>query len=228
MKSNPSTIKNNIYFEIAQVVKALANPIRLELLHLLCQAPRTVENIAQLTGQSVATTSHHLRTLLAARLLTAEKNGLYVTYRPASDDIGNFWVRLLDLTRNHLVDLQTLGIANLAEVDADQSIERVTLMAQMRRDEVALIDVRPVEEYEAGHIPGALSVPLENLEEMLPSLPWDRQIIICGRGPFCMPSLMAMEIFHRRNQRAKCLVDDILQWKAAGLPVKVGTDDLVD
>lgn len=225
MKSNPNTIKNTIYCEIAQVGKALANPIRLELLHLLCQAPRTVETMAQLTGQSVATTSHHLRTLLAARMLTSKKHGLYVTYRPASDDIGSFWVRLLDLVRNHLVDLQRLAKASLAETDAYQSVERVTLMAQMRRDEVALIDVRPVEEYEAGHIPAALSVPLENLEEMLPSLPWNRQIIIFGRGPFCMLSLMAIKILRRHNRKAKCLTDDILQWKAAGLPLKAGADE---
>ncbi len=225
METNSKTLNNTIYCEIARVGKALANPIRLELLHLLCQAPRTVETLAQLTGQSVATTSHHLRKLLTARLLTAEKRGLYVTYRPSGNDIGSFWERLLDLAHNHLVDLQRLVKADLNETDLYQSAERVTLMAKMRRDEVALIDVRPVEEYKSGHIPGAISVPLENLEEMLPSLPWNRQIVLYGRGPFCNISLMAMKIIRRHNRKAKCLTDGILQWQAAGLPLSAGVDD---
>lgn len=222
MMANPEPQKNTLFAEFARVGKALSNPIRLELLDLLCQAPRTVETLARLTGQSTATTSHHLQVLLAARLVSAVKKGLFVTYSPAGDDVCSLWLSLQDLAYNHLADLRRLAKAYLEENDVYQTVDRVTLMAQMRRGEVTLIDVRTVEEFQAGHIPGAVSVPLEKLEEMLPLLPGDRKIVTYCRGPFCILSLKAMKILYRHGRQVKRLPDGILQWQAAGLPLQVG------
>ena len=117
MMANPEPQKNTLFAEFARVGKALSNPIRLELLDLLCQAPRTVETLARLTGQSSATTSHHLQALLAARLVSAEKKGLFVTYSPAGDDVCSLWLSLQNLAYNHLADLRRLAKAYLEETE---------------------------------------------------------------------------------------------------------------
>ncbi len=214
--------KTTLFNEFARIGKALANPLRLELLDLLCQAPRTVEILANLIGQSLAATSHHLRTLLAARLVTSEKRGLYVTYHLADKDVSEFWLTLQQLAHHRLPDLRQATRELLEETEVYQPVDRMTLMARLRRGEVTLIDVRPEEEYEAGHIPGALSVPLERLEALLPSLPADREMVAYSRGPYCVLAPNAVEMLHRHNRRAVRLLDGILQWRAAGLPVEEG------
>ncbi|MFB0516458.1 MAG: ArsR/SmtB family transcription factor [Candidatus Neomarinimicrobiota bacterium] len=213
-------VKNIIYEQFSRITKALANPVRLELLDLLCQAPRTVEVLAHLIGYSVATTSHHLRTLLAARLLITEKRGLYVTYRLASKDICVFWMALQQLAQNHLAELHLGAEEFVGDSGTLEQVDRTTLLAQLRRGEVTLIDIRPREEYEAGHLPGAVSAPFERLEEMLSSLPMDRKIVVYGRGPFCMLSVEAVKILRRLNRKAMRMPEGIPQWRAAGLPIE--------
>jgi DNA-binding transcriptional ArsR family regulator len=218
--SDPKKIA--LFGEFARIAKALASPVRLEILDLLSQAPRTVEVIAGIIGQSVAATSHHLRALLSARLVTAEKDGLFVTYRLKDVDVSDFWVSLQNLAQHHLADLKRVAVEYMGEIEEQQAMDRTTLMARMRRGEVTLIDVRPWEEFVEGHIPGALSVPFQYLERLVFSLPVDKEIVVCSRGPFCILARRAVEILRRHNLQAAPLLDGIPQWRAAGLPVKAG------
>ena len=222
MAENTDLPKTALFGEFARIAKALASPVRLELLDLLSQAPRTVEVLAGIIGQSVAATSHHLRTLLSARLVTTEKEGLYVTYRLADVDVSDFWVALQNLAQHHLADLHRAADEYLGAIEEQQAMDRTTLMARMRRGEVTLIDVRPWEEYVAGHIPGALSVPFQYLERLVFSLPIDKEIVVCSRGPFCILARRAVEILRRHNLQAVPLMDGLPQWRAAGLPVTAG------
>ncbi|UCD38780.1 MAG: ArsR family transcriptional regulator [Fidelibacterota bacterium] len=224
-RENPAqTTKQVLFGEFARLAKAHANPIRLELIDLLSQAPRTVEVLAEMIAQSVAATSHHLRSLLNARLVVAEKQGLYVTYQLADQDVAEFWVALQDMAQHHLADVHRLAADYLGITEEDKVIDRTTLMARMRRGEVTLIDVRPWEEFATGHIPGAVSVPLDYLERMVYSLPVDQEIVVCSRGPFCILSRKAVELLRRHDLRAVPLSDGIPQWRAAGLPVKMETE----
>lgn len=212
--------RNAIYGQFGRVAKALANPIRLELLDLLCQAPRTVETLAGLVGQSVATTSHHLRALHAAHLVVSEKRGVYVTYRLAGEDVCAFWLALQRLAQNYLAEVRQVAREYLEETGSSESADRTTLLAKLRRGEVTLIDVRPREEYDTGHIPGALSVPLERLEELLPSLPAQQELVTYGRGPFCALSHHAVKLLQRNKRKAVRIPEGIPQWRAAGLPIE--------
>ena len=220
MSSDPK--KKAVFAEFARITKAMAHATRLELLDLLCQAPRTVEVLADLAGQSVATTSHHLRKLLAARLVTTEKKGSYVRYSLAARGVCEFWLALQKLTHRHLADLRQAAKEFLDGAEVYEPVDRGTLLEYMRRGEVTLIDVRPEEEYQAGHLPGALSMPLESLLELLPSLPQDQQIVAYCRGPFCVLSHRAVKILHSNNRRAIRLTDGVPQWLEAGLPIEVG------
>ncbi len=220
MISDPK--KKAVFTEFARITKAMAHATRLELLDLLCQAPRTVEVLADLVGQSVATTSHHLRKLLTARLVTTEKKGSYVRYSLADKDVGEFWLSLQQLTHHHLADLRQAAKEFLEGAEVYEPVNRETLLEYMRRGEVTLIDVRPEEEYQVGHLPGALSMPLERLLELLPALPRDQQIVAYCRGPFCVLAYRAVEILHSHNRRAIRLTDGVPQWLEAGLPIEVG------
>ncbi len=221
MNRNPKKLA--LFTEFARITKALAYATRLELLDFLCQAPRTVEALANLTGQSVATTSHHLRTLLASRLVATEKNGSYVTYRLANKDVCEFWISLQNLAHHQLADLRQAAKEFLEGAEPYEPVDRETLREKMRRGEVTLIDVRPQEEYEAGHLPGALSMPLEKLEELLPALPEDQEIVAYCRGPFCVLSQRAVKILSRHNRRAIRLAEGVPRWLEAGLPIEVGS-----
>ncbi len=212
--------KQAVYIEFSRITKSLAHPSRLELVDLLCQAPRSVEGLADLTGQSIATTSHHLRQLLSARLVSLEKKGRYAIYSLADSDVCGIWLALQDLAHHHLADLRQAAKEFLEGTEIYGPIDRDTLLEKMRRGEVTLIDVRPEEEYRAGHLPGALSVPLEILEEMLPMLPRDQEIVAYCRGPYCVMSLNAIKFLNGHQIRATRLTDGVPQWVEAGLPIE--------
>ncbi len=199
--------KQAVFTEFARITKALAHGTRLELLDLLCQAPRSVEVLANLTGQSVATTSHHLKALRAGRLVTTEKHGSYVVYQLADKDVGEFWLAIQNLGHHHLADLRQAAKDFLRGAEAYEPVDRKVLLGRLRRGEVTLIDVRPEEEYRAGHLPGALSAPLEKLEDMLPLLPLDQEIVAYCRGPYCVLSLKAVKFLNSRQLRATRLLD---------------------
>jgi rhodanese-related sulfurtransferase len=214
--------KETLYEQLARLGKAFAAPKRIEMLDALAQGPRTVERLAAATGQTVANASQHLQVLRQAQLVASEKRGLYVTYRLASEEVGTLLVQLRQLGEAQLDELRVARQALLAETAAAEHVDRQTLVARLRSGEAILIDVRPHEEYVAGHIPGALSIPVEDLASRLKELAKDREVVAYCRGPYCMLSADAVGLLARRGYRARRLEDGVLEWRAAGLKVVTG------
>ena len=215
-------MKKEIYQQISRVGKAVANPGRLELLDLLTQGPRTVEGLAREAGISVANASQHLRILRAARLVEAEKRGLFVIYRLADQGVGDFFLTLRTLAEDRLADIERIVRQFMEGRESLEPVERESLLDRVREGVVTVVDVRPREEYQAGHIPGAVSVPLKELESYFSRLPSDRRIVAYCRGPYCVLAIEAVEILRAHGFRATRLDDGVLEWRARGLPISVG------
>lgn len=214
--------KNAIYEQFARIGNAVGSPRRLELLDLLCQGPRTVEALSRQAGQSLANTSHHLQVMRRARLVDAEKQGLFVTYRLASDEVCTFFQTLKGLAESHLVDIEHITRSFLEERDALEPVQRDLLLERVRGGEVTVLDVRPREEFEAGHIPGAISVPMEELERRLAELPQERQIVAYCRGPYCVFAMEAVKILRERGFTAVRMEDGVPEWRAHGFEIETG------
>lgn len=211
--------KDTVYSQFARIGKAVSSPRRLELLDLLAQGPRTVEVLAGLTGQSLANTSHHLKVLRQARLVEAHKRGLYVTCRLAGDDVAAFWRALRDLGEAHLAEVEVVTRQFLEDRGQLERVEVEALVARVRGGDVTVLDVRPTEEYRAGHIPGALSVPLPELERRIAELPADREFVAYCRGPFCVLAVEAVRVLRARGLTALRLEEGVPEWRARGLPI---------
>lgn len=216
----PRRFKDAVYEQLARIGKAVASPRRLELLELLCQGPRTVEALAQQTSQSVANTSQHLQVLRAARLVDAEKAGLYVTYRLADDEVCTFFLALRELATSRLAEIERVTRAYLRDRGAMDPVDREALVGRVKRGEVTVIDVRPVEEFRAGHIPGAVSVPLAELERRLAKLPKSREIVAYCRGPYCVLAIDAVKVLRARGFKAFRMEDGVPDWRARGFAVE--------
>ena len=216
--------KTAIYEQIARIGKAAAAPARLELLDLLTQGPRTVEALAQHTGQTLANASHHLKVLRTARLVEAEKAGLYVTYRLADRQVGDFLLHLRKLAGARLTEIEHVSRQYLEQRGAMEAVGDEELLRRVRAGEVTVLDVRPPEEYQAGHIPGALSVPLQDLKSRLRSLSKSRDIVAYCRGPYCVMAIDAVEILRRRGFRAHRMEHGVHEWRARGWRVETGTE----
>jgi len=223
-KVRSPSLKTAIYEQIARIGQATASPSRLELLDLLSQGPRTVEALAQQTGQSVATTSHHLQVLRRARLVDGEKAGLYVTYRLADPQVGDFLLELRQLAESRLAEVQQVTRQYLEQRGALEPVDNEELVRRVRAGEVTVIDVRPREEYVAGHIPGAISVPLADLPKRLRDLRKRRDIVAYCRGPYCVMSLDAVDLLRRKGFRAQRLEHGVVEWRAQGWRVDTGED----
>lgn len=189
--SESRIFKNAAYAHLAEVGKALSSPARLEILELLAQAPRTVEVLAGEIDQSVANTSHHLQALKRAQLVTTERDGLHVIYAIAGADVAAILVHLQAVAARHVAGLEKLTREYFEARDGLESVDRHTLLERLRAGDVVLLDVRPEHEFAAGHLPGALSVPLPTLESRLADLPRDRTIVAYCRGPLCTLSAEA-------------------------------------
>ena len=201
-----------------------SSPGRLELLDLLAQGARTVEALARQTGHSVATTSHHLQVLRRARLVEARKAGLYVTYRLADAQVGEFFLSLRRLAESRLAEVQQVTFQYLEGRGALEPVENDELVRRARAGEVTLIDVRPHEEYVAAHIPGAISVPLVELRARLGTLRKRRDIVAYCRGPYCVMALDAVELLRRKGFRAHRMEHGVPEWRAQGWRVETGGD----
>ena len=220
----PTSLKIAIYEQVARIGQATASPNRLELLDLLSQGPRTVEALARQTGQSVATTSHHLQVLRRARLVEAQKSGLYVTYRLADPDVGAFFLQLRSLAESRLAEVHQVTRQYLEERGALEPVGSDELVRRVRAGEVTLIDVRPREEYVAAHIPGAVSVPLAELGKRMGTLQKRRDIVAYCRGPYCVMALDAVDLLRRKGFRAYRMEHGVPEWRAQGWRVDTGDE----
>ena len=212
--------KDAIYEQFARIGKALASPKRLELLDLLGQGPRTVEVLAEAADLSMANASQHLQVLRAARLVETEKHGLYVRYRLADDDVAALWLRLRVLGESRLAEVEATRRAFLASMGALEKVDRDELRRRVLAGEVTVLDVRPVEEFEAGHLPGARSIPVDELERRLGELPPGQEVVAYCRGPYCVYAVEAVQILRSNGIAAHRLEDGPPDWRAMGLPLE--------
>jgi rhodanese-related sulfurtransferase/DNA-binding transcriptional ArsR family regulator len=215
--------KDEVYGHLARIGKATSSPKRLELLELLCQTPHTVEALAAETSMSVANTSQHLQVLRAAHLVSAEKQGLHVIYR-ADEDVARFFHALRALAHSRFAEVQQVTRQFLDERGALEPVDSRELLRRVRGGEVTVIDVRPEEEYRAGHIPGALSFPVAALKKRLTELPKEREIVAYCRGPYCVMAIEAVALLRKRGFRAHRMEQGVIEWRARGWRVEKGAE----
>jgi rhodanese-related sulfurtransferase/DNA-binding transcriptional ArsR family regulator len=218
------TFKDNAYRQLARIGKALSSPKRLELLDLLCQTERTVEDLAKETGMSIANASQHLLVLDAARLVQSRKQGRFVVYSAADALVGDFFRGLRVLGEDRLAELEQIRSRFLQSSGDLSPVDRDTLIKQVRSGRAVVIDVRPVEEYRTAHIPGALAIPLPELKRRIPELPRNKEVVAYCRGPFCVLATDAVRLLRSRGLRAHRLEVSVHDWKALGFPVVTGDE----
>jgi rhodanese-related sulfurtransferase len=216
------TAKDALFDGFAEMAKALASGRRAEIVDLLAQGERSVDEIADEIGQSVANTSHHLRAMARAGLLTTRRDGTRIFYRLASKRVETLWAALRDVAAEHVAGIERLTQAYLGDRDGLEAISRDELVARLRRGDLVVLDVRPEPEFRAGHIAGARSVPISELRRNLRALPNDVEVVAYCRGPYCVYADDAVRELNRRGYRAQRLEDGFPEWKQAGLPVAVG------
>ena len=224
---NPATLrkrqfKDAIYEQFARIGKALSSPKRLELLDLLCQGERTVEALAAEAGLSVANASQHLQVLRGGRLVDSFKQGLYVTYRIANPAVAEFVRSVRVLAENQLAEVEQISRRFFQESRGLEPVARDALVKRVRKGQVIVLDVRPVEEYRAAHIPGAISIPIQELKRRLSELPKGQEIVAYCRGPYCVFSDQAVELLRAKGFQASRLDEGILDWCRRGLRIAVG------
>ncbi len=214
-------LKNRLYEQFARIGKAVSSPRRLELLEILAQGERTVEALANESALSVANASHHLQALREARLVEARKAGLYVYYRLAENDVYELARLIRGLAERRLAEVDRIVHSFLTARDRLEPVRREEILERARSGTVLVLDVRPPDEYRAGHIPGAVSVPVDELERRIGELPPDKEIVAYCRGPYCVLAFRAVEILRQHGHQARRLVEGFPEWRAAGLPVVV-------
>ncbi|WP_217145561.1 metalloregulator ArsR/SmtB family transcription factor [Streptomyces sp. AC627_RSS907] len=228
---------DGVFDQFARVAKGLAHPARLHLLDLLAQGECTVEPLAAAAGLKLSTTSAHLQALKNARLVTTQRQGTHIVYALAGDDVAELYLKLRQVAREHVdeVEAARLRLENgtrlfsrrapqepgTADTDAPpvQEISRAQLLREVEDGQVTVVDVRPTREYAAGHLPGAVSIPLEELAERLDELP-DTTVVAYCRGEYCVGSHEAVRLLTARGRAAFRLRDSVLEWRLAGLPVE--------
>ena len=211
-----------LFDAFASAAQALGSGRRAEIVDVLAQGERSVEEIAGELGQSVANTSHHLRAMARAGLLTTRREGTRIFYALASERVGELWAAVRDVAAEHVAGLEKLAAAYLGDRDGIEVVNRDELARRLKRGEVLVLDVRPAAEYAAGHIAGARSLPVAELRRRLRSLPKDAEVVAYCRGPYCVYADDAVRELTRKGFRARRLVDGFPEWKRARLPVAVG------
>jgi rhodanese-related sulfurtransferase len=214
--------KDALFEGFAEVAKALASGRRAEIVDVLAQGERSVDDIAEEIGQSVANTSHHLRAMARAGVLTTRRDGTRIYYALASERVAELWAALRDVAGEHVAGLERLAAAYLGDRDGVDVVDRTELAARLKRREVVVLDVRPAAEYANGHIAGARSVPITELRRQLRALPKDSEVVAYCRGPYCVYADDAVRELNRKGFRARRLIDGFPEWKRAGLPVAAG------
>jgi len=214
--------KDTLFDAFAEVAKGLASGRRAEIIDVLAQGERSVDELAGEIDQSVANTSHHLHALKRAGLLSSRRDGTRVFYALASDRVGELWVALRDVAAEHVAGIERLASSYLGDRRDVEAITREELGSRLCRRDVVVIDVRPTAEFTAGHIPGARSLPPDEVRRRLRTIPKDREIVAYCRGPFCVYADDVVRSLKRRGVRARRLEDGFPEWKRAGHEVAVG------
>ncbi|MFO7893200.1 MAG: metalloregulator ArsR/SmtB family transcription factor [Longimicrobiales bacterium] len=219
--------KKELLSQFARIGKAVSSPARLELLDLLAQGEKPVEMLAEQAGLSVTNTSNHLKELRNAALVATRKEGLYVYYRLADPAVYEFLRCLEDIAASQLAEVREIVNDYFREPEALEPVEAGDLLERLRADDVMVLDVRPQDEYAAGHIPGALSIPAGELERRLSELPREREVVAYCRGPYCVLALQAVEVLRAAGYRARRMEIGLPDWRAGGLAVE-GTAPTTD
>lgn len=217
--------KEALFEAQASVAKALASGRRAEIVDLLAQGERAVEDVAEEMSQSMANTSHHLRTLARAGLLETRRDGTRILYRLASDRVAQLWSAIREVAAEHVAGIEHLAHAYLGGSDGLEPLTRSELARRLRAGDVVVLDVRPTSEYAAGHVVGARSVPIEELARATTSLPTDAEVVAYCRGPYCVYADDAVRALRADGFDARRLEDGFPEWRRAGLPVAVGNGE---
>jgi rhodanese-related sulfurtransferase len=210
------------YEQVARIGKSLASPKRLELVELLAQGEKSVEMLATQAGIDMGLASAHLKALREARLVVTRREGKYIYYRLSGPDVSQLWVAMRETAEEHLLELRVALEQMTSQPDTLVSESRESLLEKARQGEIVVIDVRPASEFNAGHLPFARSLPLDELEKRLADLPKDRAIVAYCRGPFCLMSDEAVALLAAKGYRVRKIRDGVSEWQAAGLPVELG------
>jgi rhodanese-related sulfurtransferase/DNA-binding HxlR family transcriptional regulator len=216
--------KDDLYDAFAEVAKALSSGRRAEIVDVLAQGERSVEEIATEIDQSVANTSHHLRALARAGLVMTRRDGTRIYYALSSERVAELWSAMRDVAGEHVAGLQRLAAAYLGGREGIEEVDRDELARRLKAGELILLDVRPRAEFAAGHIAGSRSVPVAELRRHLRALPKDVEVVAYCRGPYCAYADEAVRELTKKGFRARRLSDGFPEWRRAGLPVAVGAE----
>ena len=216
--------KQDLFAQFARVGKAIGNANRLEILEFLAQGERSVESLANVSGLSVANTSQHLQQLRQAGLVTTRRDGQRIYYALAGDEVVTLLSALREVADRHVAEVERLIRIYLTAKDDLDPVPAEVLLEQARSGEVMVLDVRPPEEFAAGHVPGAVNIPLKELKQQLERMPRDKEIVAYCRGPYCVLAFEAVARLRKSGYRARRLEDGYPEWKLAGLPVESSPD----
>lgn len=212
--------KRDVFANLARVGTALSSPTRIEFLELLAQAERSVEQLATLTGATVANTSQHLQKLRQAGLIIGRKEGLYVFYRLAGDEVVEMLSAMSRVGEAYVAEVERIVRLYFTSKDELEPVPAKELLQRARRGLVTVLDVRPPEEFAAGHVPGAINIPIHELEKRIKELPRRREVVAYCRGPYCLMSYDAVSVLRKKGLKARRLEAGMPEWRAAGMPVE--------
>lgn len=221
MSSPGRQVKDVLYTQVARIGKAVSSPKRLELIELLCQGEMPVERLAAEAAISLKLASAHLKELRQAHLVETRKEGKYVYYRLTSEAVADFWVGIRSLAEDRLLELRAALLKLAEDIHTLTPMSREELLVRAKEGEVMVLDVRPEAEFQAGHLPYAQSMPLEELKKRLANLPRDKPVVAYCRGPFCLMAKEAVELLRQEGFSAIRLEDGVAEWRASGLPVEM-------
>jgi rhodanese-related sulfurtransferase/DNA-binding transcriptional ArsR family regulator len=213
-------LKRQLNEHFSRIGKALASPHRLELIELLAQGEQTVDALSKSLGVPLANASHHLRALKSARLVESRNEGTFVFYRLADGDVFELARRIRVLAGRHIAEVDRIVSKYFNARDELDPVDARQLLDRVRSGDIVVLDARPAAEYRAGHIPGAFSIPVNELEKRLSELPQDKEVIAYCRGPYCVMALEAVRRLRLRGRKARRLAEGFPEWRAAGLPVE--------
>ena len=214
------TIKDLLYEQVARIGKAMSSPKRLELLEVLAQGEKSVAALADELSIEIKLASAHLKVLKESRLVATRKDGKFVFYRLTGSDVANLWVSMRESAEEHLIELRVALDSISSAPDKLKSINRKQLVEQARKGDIVMIDVRSQAEYEAGHLPFARSMPLDEIGKRIAELPKDKEIVAYCRGPFCLSAEEAAKLIASKGRKVSKLLDGVAEWRSAGMSLE--------